>query len=1257
MTSQGICPKCGTVIGGFGPVGLCPKCLLLSGLEAEAGSGETSGEPVLHGPVDSRRPHLRYFGDYELLEEVASGGMGIVYKARQNSLNRVVAVKLLLFGKFSHPEFVLRFRAEAAAAAALQHRNIVAIHEVGEHEGQPYFSMDYVDGTNLADLVREQALPAKQAALYLKLIAEAIHFAHGKGVLHRDLKPSNVLLDQFDQPRITDFGLAKQLNDGSDLTITGQALGSPGYMPPEQAIGKRAAMGPASDVYSMGAILFHLLTGRPPFVSESMTETLQQVLGAEPVSPRLLNPSVPRDLETICLKCLEKDPARRYTTARDLGEELDRFLRDEPIRARPVGPAHRAWRWARRHPAIAALGSAVLLMLAAVALTSTIAALRIARAEQGRVEKLRESYLAQAQARRRTAEAGHRFHALAAVREAARLNPPAALVPQLRSEAMAALAMRDVRTAREWRINPAERSQTWSFNRGLDLYARLTDTGAEQLVSLHRVADDTVLARLAIGNPRAIGISALTEDGYLVAVEETGVRHRVYDLKQGGLATTNEIRAPFVEFVGGTNLLASFTPQGAITLWDVNTGLIVRTIEVPPTTVSIAFSPDGSRIALNLGRQVLVRDTATERAISSITVAASAFRVAWGGDNTRLVARCSDKQAVLWRAETGEEVKIFSGAAGGILAAALHSGERLVLTSELDRTVRLWDLVRSQTILTLPGGGLEIRFSSDGRRFGPVLLGDRCTIYEIVPPAGYRRLAPDIPETRYGELDWSPEGRLLALGTPGRVRLWDVDAQAQLGTLIVPELSERALGWWKVGRTRPVFFDDAGTLWAEGGEELVQWPMRFGAAASAREVQIGPSRFSPFDALSNRWSRVPGQWLARTLPQASTNGVIFARMSPNGRQLVVLSSSAAQVCDQETGVTVTNIPVQGARAAQFSPDGRWLVLAGGRYDIWDPAKLRRVTSIDSEAEEPTGAWAEFSPDGRILALTRDGRQIDLRSVGSWTSIAALEAPDGIRVEQIRFSRDGRRLAASGRDGSVQVWDLRAMAGELTAIGLDWPLPMGRGAEAGEADFSSLRLKVIPAVPARDPAASRQLVDLSAHYNARLDQGWFHQRWTLAKLQTGVQSLGGVNFDVRGAVQLSPGYVRPPASGFPTEVKGIEIRQRLTRIHFLHGCIDRVAPGTAVARYVVHYGHGERVEIPVVYGQEVRDTVFNPDSPTEAANASIVWRGTSDTTPNSRVSLRLFHFVWTNPRTTEVQQLDFLSAGSASAPFLVAITTE
>jgi serine/threonine protein kinase len=249
----------------------------------------------------------------------------VVWKARQAGLNRIVALKMLLAGPFASREVAQRFRAEAEAAASLQHPNIVAIHEVGEHDGQPFFSMDYVEGRDLASLASEQPLSAERAAAYLKTIAKAVHYAHQHGILHRDLKPSNILIDQFDQPRITDFGLAKRLTSESavcnpqsaiDLTLPGQVLGSPNYLPPEQAQGRQDQCGPASDVYSLGAVLYHLLTARPPFMGGVLAEVLKAVTQDEPVSPRRLNSEVPRDLETICLKCLEKEVHRRYPPPR-----------------------------------------------------------------------------------------------------------------------------------------------------------------------------------------------------------------------------------------------------------------------------------------------------------------------------------------------------------------------------------------------------------------------------------------------------------------------------------------------------------------------------------------------------------------------------------------------------------------------------------------------------------------------------------------------------------------------------------------------------------------------------------------------------------------------------------------------------------------------------------------------------------------------------------------------------------------------------
>ncbi len=289
----------------------------------------------------------RRFGDYEIVSEIARGGMGVVYKARQISLDRTVALKTILSGQFASDDDVQRFYTEARAAANLQHPNIVAIHEVGQHAGQHYFSMDYVEGRSLAALVEKGPLPVSQAIRYLKAIAEAINFAHRLGILHRDLKPSNILIDSFDQPRITDFGLAKRIgvrdvpHSGrssdpidSGLTTAGQVLGTPSYMPPEQIDADPAQLGPASDVYSLGAILYDLLTGRPPFRGRTARDTLLAVLQSPPGPIRRLNRRLmPRRLERICLKCLEKDPTRRYPSAGALADDLERFTLGQETQA------------------------------------------------------------------------------------------------------------------------------------------------------------------------------------------------------------------------------------------------------------------------------------------------------------------------------------------------------------------------------------------------------------------------------------------------------------------------------------------------------------------------------------------------------------------------------------------------------------------------------------------------------------------------------------------------------------------------------------------------------------------------------------------------------------------------------------------------------------------------------------------------------------------------------------------------------------
>ncbi|MCI0491292.1 MAG: serine/threonine-protein kinase, partial [Blastocatellia bacterium] len=575
MPEPHLCPRCGVESPLDAPEGLCPNCLLQLALDSTSSglrsfANDTDGqdsEAEIAGPTPGTR--VRYFGDYELLEEIARGGMGIVYRAKQLSLNRIVAVKMMRPGELASEVEIRRFLTEAEAAANLQHPNIVAIHEVGEHEGLHYFSMDFVEGKNLAELIAGRPLSSHKAASYLKTIAEAVAFAHGQGTLHRDLKPANILIDASDQPRITDFGLAKSIESDSGLTDTGAVIGTPNYMPPEQAGDKRGKPGKTSDVYSLGAILYEMLTGRPPFQGETPVDTVMMVLNSEPVSPRLLNPKLDRDLETICMKCLEKEPGSRYSSAQELADDLDRFLDHRTIKARPVRIPVRAWRWLRRNPWPSAAALAVVLVLVASVATLMLRE----RTWQSLRERARSERLA-----------GRRSEAMKLIAEAARIKSS----PELREEAIHTITTPGVRLLHEIPFGSGLHGLRFSPDSKM-----LAIAGRYNLEGTDDSWDETIKAwEMYSGRPLAQTYYQKMETAFAFSPNDStlALLRETYNISPHSASITEQtlilwdpvtgreiarIKRPFL---GGANNFLTFNPEGdhviktdgGCTVWMVN---------------------------------------------------------------------------------------------------------------------------------------------------------------------------------------------------------------------------------------------------------------------------------------------------------------------------------------------------------------------------------------------------------------------------------------------------------------------------------------------------------------------------------------------------------------------------------------------------------------------------------------------------------------------------------------------------------------
>lgn len=932
------------------------------------------GQAALEGP--------RTFGDYELLDKIARGGMGVVFRALQKKLHRVVALKMILTGDLASGEEVRRFYQEAEAAAQLDHPGIVPVFEVGEIGGQHFFSMGFVEGGSLATRIAKGPLPPREAAELIRQVAEAVGYAHQKGIIHRDLKPGNILLDKEGHPKVTDFGLAKQVKGASQMTMAGQIMGTPSYMPPEQAAGKTDEVGPAADIYSTGAVLYCLLTGHPPFQAAHAVDTLRQVLHEEPVSPRQLNPAVGRDLETICLKCLQKDPAKRYGSATELANDVRRYLVGEPIRARPVGRPERLWRWCRRNPLVATLlaGIAVSLFLGTVVASyfavqahhgEQLALSNARRADQSRRLSDRRWYAAEitlAQQAWREARLG----VLRARLDALRPAPDAEDLRGFEWYFLQRLLRTDLITLSEhkgavqcvaFRSDGRQLIAGGGKRFGREGEVVVWDTITGQSVRTLRAHASEVLA------------VAYSPDGRRFATACRGRGQpgeaKVWDADTGQellVLTGHAGEVACVAFGPEGRLLATgggCSGVGEVMIWNAATGQELRTLRGHADPVrGVAFRPDGRLTSASDDETLKEWDVTTGTEIRTLRVhfpgnaSGSVTSLTYSADGRRLAAGYGDfgahGEVKVWDTATGQELLTLRGHTSQVTGVVFRPDGRELASASQDNTIRIWDTVTGQEVLMLRGHSdavMSVVYSPDGRQLasasadGTVKLWDATAPQETVPLRGH--------SVEVNRVAYSPDGRLIAsAGSDHTIRIWD------------------------------------------------------SATARARLVLRGH--------------------------QDEIQTVVF---SPDGTRIVSAGSDALiRVWDTATGKPVYNSPaLPGSTRVQdlaFRPDGRRLAAVGTRYDesgmplagaiqVWDLETRKVVFALDS----PTGIYrAAYSRDGRRLVVAGTNPVVRLLDADTGEERTVLRGHVG-DVWSLTFDPRSERIACAGQSGVIDVWDV------------------------------------------------------------------------------------------------------------------------------------------------------------------------------------------------------------------------------------------
>lgn len=961
----------------------------------------------------------RLFGDYELLDEIARGGMGVVFRARQRSLNRTVALKMMLGGEWASTEEMMRFQIEAAAAASLEHPNIVPIYEFGHHEGQAFFSMKLIEGGTVASRLSHFAgNPTASVKLMVK-IARAVHYAHQRSILHRDLKPDNILLDARGEPHITDFGLARRIRESEHgLTRTGAVLGTLSYMAPEQASGQHRHLTVAADVFSLGAILYELLTGRPPFRGETPLGTLRQLLEQEPLPPTVLSRHVDRDLETICLKALHKNPQRRYASAEALADDLERWLRHEPILARPLGPAERLLRFAARRKALTALIGVVVLSVAALTAMELRASARLRVALR---QARRHLYAVQIQQAQQALDQGHLERALELLREQVpergqedlrgfewyhlfHLGQRDLVLRGHRGPVRAVAFSPDGRTlatgsgdgiVRLWERQGGRLMRSLSGHRGPVLGVAfaprgglLLSAGADGTVRLWEPSEARSLAVLP-GPGGSIHDLALSSDGRLLAaVSDDNSEALLWELDGTTARERTRLRGHqegvlSVAISPRGDLVATGGFDGTLQLWSPTGEARAQLLHNKEAIFSLAFSPDGRLLAAGMHAQTVALFDLEQMAprIQLPPQPGRIFALAFSADGTLLVTGCETGAVTLWDAATGQRRQALPGHPGAVWSVAISPDGQTLATASGDETVKLWHL---------PDGKPVPNPHSPGQPSVRAPLGGHTSWVQA--------------------LAFHPDGRVLATGgADGALALWETATSRMLLSVATAGGGERirSLAFSPNGGRLAVAGDDRTVhLYRLQGAGLEELPGLRGHLGPVRSVAYAPTGALLATGGDDRTVRL---WDAR-----------------NGNELAVFRGHTHWVY-----------------VVAFSPDSRYLVSGGHdtTLRLWDVA-TRTELKTAKEHGGPIYAVA-FSPNGQMLATASWDWSVRLWALPELVPLRLLRGHTD-RVFGVAFTPDGRSLLSVSQDGSVRAWDpdsgqeravFRSDLGQLRALAL------------------------------------------------------------------------------------------------------------------------------------------------------------------------------------------------------------------------------